>query len=750
MPVTAAITTSLSSASVPPSANNDGLQNAQPSFLSYLYDNIDASMAMSASHSSPVSSQSSSPPSSQHHSPLTNPSFGEQPLRGQSQQAGNNAIVVRQHRVVSPNSSAGPHYTTATTTTASSSSDTVPRRGPGLSPHHQTSLSSSTARASSPSSGINNIRAGSPDTSFSISRSSSPASRRPTPSSSLAANDIITSPSSSSSRSATPSLYSTHSTLTGDPDIITSVDCLPASNASNHLQGALGFGPCKISGQVVLNLATPLTLPHGTAIATLTPKTRMALMKKKMGRRTNDGVNEQRGFLAGLVNTRASRSLSASKQDEGRRRRSMDGEEVGEDDEHGGRRFEDGVVVYDGKTVALERKVDLTREGNDDHLADSVTVLDKGEHEIIFEMEDLPNDLPGTFHADRSSLSYALQVSVVLTTATASSIKRKSTTILHVISHPKEIPLPRFHPLILRPLQALHPFLSTTASLVLSNHATSDPIRFSCILAQPVVPLRGSASLLIHLSHVESGWRVWGIEAKIVQILDVPIKQHGKDSPTKGRSSPLSCTSSSSSNTTDSEDEDEDELDTVSAELHRDVTPTSFHIVSFETILGTVVDHQRTTGDYFRKSIEVPCNATPNATATSSYTSGSTHLPEHPHAWLFNTHPSTTPTSGSKNRTRIRHEIRMSWIVSPPSSSPSPTPPATSTVSVLDHPLLPAFRIPVIVHTLTPRRLIFWRISSRRITYRVKGERERGRTGAVATVWKDGVVAGGGVLGTGR
>ncbi|KAJ3101877.1 hypothetical protein HDU97_000990 [Phlyctochytrium planicorne] len=367
----------------------------------------------------------------------------------------------------------------------------------------------------------------------------------------------------------------------------------------------------------------------------------------------------------------------------------------------GGLQGEETVTFFERVSTVLEQRVEgLGKEETDA----AWIVLDKGEHIIPFELDGhLPDDLPGTYHAGRASVGYFLQVSVALNSIHDNQTNIKHNILHHSTSQMLEIPLPRFHPLILPPSISKNASPLSSSSLVLSNHGTNDAIRFSCVVSNPVVAFKEDLGLLLHLSHVRSGVQVVGLECRVVQILDVTwedvvaggadaeinftvnsngtvvLKGKGKgrdgsisppplpkppgqqsltptfSSPTAPATSPslLRSPSPSSTSSIDSDSDDREPSTTT-------CTRTTHHRTqTFETILSSTTDLQRITGDYFSKSLAVPVTPTRDAAATTACVGD---VPN-PHAWIFGDDAVAVGSERKGLRTNVRHEVRVNWIV---------------------------------------------------------------------------------------
>ncbi|KAI9335163.1 hypothetical protein DFJ73DRAFT_852051 [Zopfochytrium polystomum] len=127
-------------------------------------------------------------------------------------------------------------------------------------------------------------------------------------------------------------------------------------------------------------------------------------------------------------------------------------------------------------------------------------------------------------------------------------------------------------------------------STVISNHQTESPIRFTCLLNTRTVRFEKGVQILIHLSKVMPGYHIVGVEASIVQVLEVRrwtgSSQQSLGTPPQSKSNRNSFGA-----------------------------PSLSHKI-YESVLGITADSPKCSADYFNKTIFIPCSRTRDAIPT--------------------------------------------------------------------------------------------------------------------------------------
>ncbi|KAJ3195281.1 hypothetical protein HK101_000618 [Irineochytrium annulatum] len=422
----------------------------------------------------------------------------------------------------------------------------------------------------------------------------------------------------------------------GGRGVFSDLTITPSPGCANILHGALGYGTCSLQGTVALSLAKPLT---GETVA---------ITVRIVGREI---VGDGKGFhLKGpsddafVPNDRASGGVigggsvysvrSSGGAGWGNHASANQGLDApGDSALQLSETLSTSLSASAPKFVTVPRSafIDPATWSHDDpsllidrtepvwshsspapssSISSPFELLASGNHSFPFSIP-LPHDLPGTFHSHQARIRYVLHVDIRVTPPLSTTPSSRS---LHHPTHVHasvEVPVPRFHRDIAMPRTIEAAGADAT---IVSNHASSDPIRFSCVLPPHAVPLRSSLRLLLHLSHVQAGWRVLGCECRVVQVLEVESAGSfgrrrgagGENARWRGR--------------------------------------------RVETVLGCAWDAPGSVGEYFRKALEVPVLDVADSCATG---------------WVGDAADAdgVTVTPARPTRARARHELRLTWIV---------------------------------------------------------------------------------------
>ncbi|KAJ3333951.1 hypothetical protein HDU76_000553 [Blyttiomyces sp. JEL0837] len=270
--------------------------------------------------------------------------------------------------------------------------------------------------------------------------------------------------------------------------------------------------------------------------------------------------------------------------------------------------------------------------------------------------------------------------------------------------------------------------------VVISNHGSTDPVRFTAILTSPSVKFGTRLPILLHLSHVASKFKVLGIDVVLVQVFEVFGGSHvvGGNSVSGGASGGLiglgvsgaglsgfmkASGNAGSSNTGGG-------LASASVVSLASMVSSNISGMSggstysgfvgvkrYETVLGSMTDLQKTTGDFFKKTLKVGCRETWDAVATPAPFTGQQGV--NADGMMENGQPFLAGTA----RISLRHEIRGTWIVQVQSGvgvgghhhggdvASGGASASGGAASGYVRRELEAFRVPVVVHGLSDEAL---------------------------------------------
>jgi hypothetical protein len=222
----------------------------------------------------------------------------------------------------------------------------------------------------------------------------------------------------------------------GHRGIIKALLVRPLPDCLNLLHGVLGFSPCRLRGQVKLLLIKPLIAKR--VIITLT-----LVVTEKIHVSMNKGsASSTKSTSTRLKSTHQIHNSSASN--------------ISSD-------------LLNHQNILFEHQLNVLSK---EYSVEGEAILHSGEHLFPFNIDSLPDWLPGTLHSKHSSIVYTLKVSLStsplpsqqfpahtsIATCNSSASYSSPLTVCSI----SEVPMPRFHPSLLK-----------QAAITMSEHNTA-------------------------------------------------------------------------------------------------------------------------------------------------------------------------------------------------------------------------------------------------------------------------------------